>query len=296
MNFTYCFIENGIKASEDVDTSKISSIKAGGTARIGVYPETVAALIRSIRICRLIDLKFKIIGGCSNTFFFDGYYDGVIIFTKYIDSVKICDGYVSAECGCTVAKLLKTAADSDLEVRSSLFGIPGTVGGALRNNAGAFDGEISQVFKDGLFMDTDTLEVFRLNGNDLDFGYRRSIIAHEPLVFLNGSFYASKRSKALIRDDFRKYAELRRTSHPSLPSLGSFFKRSGNTVPAELIDKAGLKGHRIGDAAVSDKHAGFIVNLGGATASDIDLLAENIKIKIKDKYNVELQREAELVK
>ena len=296
MNFTYCFIENGIKASEDIDTSKISSIKAGGTARIGVYPETVAALIKAIRICRLIGLKFKIIGGCSNTFFADGCYDGVIIFTKSLDSVKIRDGYVSAECGCTITKLLKTAAESNLEVSDPLFGIPGTVGGALRNNAGAFGGEMAQVFKDGLFLNTDTLEVLRLKRDDMAFGYRCSVIGQEPLVFLNGSFCTRKGNQSLLRADFEKYAELRRGAQPALPSLGSFFKRCGDAIPAELIDKAGLKGQRVGNAAISDKHAGFIVNLGGATATDIDLLAKDVANKIKDKYNVELQREAELVK
>lgn len=295
MNLISAFLDNGIKATDDVDTSKISAIKAGGSARIGIYPETPGSLIKAIKICKLLELKFKVIGGCTNTFFKDGEYNGAVIFTKGIDDSKICDGYISAECGCSLTKLLKAAAQKDMEISNGLFGIPGTLGGALRNNAGAFGTEICESFIEGLFLNTDTLEVLTLSGRELDFGYRSSLIMREPLILLRGKLKVTDKKRIFCFNEFEKYSQKRRASQPCQPSLGSFFKRSGGIIPAELIDRAGLKGYRVNDAAVSEKHAGFILNLRCATANDINRLACEIEEKIKDTYNVKLLREAELV-
>lgn len=295
MSLIHSFIENDIKASEGVDTSKISSIKAGGYAKYGIYPENLGSLIKAVKICLLLEIKFKIIGGCTNTFFKDGEYGGAVIFTKKLNRIKICDGYVSCECGCSLSKLLKTCANANLEISNNLFGIPGTLGGAVHNNAGAFGSEICESFSEGLFMNYETTEVMTLRCSDLQYAYRSSLLMREPLIFLQGKLSTKPKDTAICLKEFKKYAQMRRKKQPSAPSLGSFFKRSDNVVPAELIDKAGLKNYRVNDAAISDKHAGFIVNLGNATASDIDLLAKKVEAKIKDMYNVSLQREAELV-
>lgn len=295
MNITDCFLENGIKVTENVDTSKISSIKTGGCVRYGVYPESIGGLIKSVKICRLLDMKFKLIGGCTNTFFKDDSIDSAVIFTTKLEDNKICDGYARIDCGCSLSKILKSAADKNLEISNALFGIPGTVGGAMRNNAGAFDSEIGQTFIEGLFLNIETLEVVSLDRSDMMFGYRSSLLMKEPLVFLQGNFKTKSKERDLCVSDFKKYTKKRKATQPNLPSLGSFFKRSDGIIPAELIDKAGLKNYRINGAAISDKHAGFIVNLGNATSTDVDKLAGYVEERVKDLYNVTLQREAELV-
>ena len=113
MNITDCFLENGIKVTENVDTSKISSIKTGGCVRYGVYPESIGGLIKSVKICRLLDMKFKLIGGCTNTFFKDDSIDSAVIFTTKLGDNKICDGYARIDCGCSLSKILKSAADKN---------------------------------------------------------------------------------------------------------------------------------------------------------------------------------------
>ena len=295
MNVCDSFLQNGIKATENVDTSKISSIRAGGYAKYGIYPDNIGNLIKAVKICLLLDLRYKIIGGCTNTFFMDGLYDGVVIFTKNITHTEKHGEYILAECGCPLARLLKGAAEYDLEISNALFGIPGTVGGAIRNNAGAFGDEICESFIEGLFINTDTLEAVTLNKEDLKFSYRSSLLMNEPLIFLRGKFATKRKKKNLCIEEFEKYAAIRKATQPNLPSLGSFFKRCGDVIPAELIDRAGLKDFCINDAAVSNKHSGFIVNLGGASASDIDELASRVENSIKSIYGVQLIREAELV-
>ena len=291
MNLISAFLDNGIKATDDVDTSKISAIKSGGSARIGIYPETPGSLIKAIKICKLLELKFKVIGGCTNTFFMDGEYNGAVIFTKGIDDSKICDGHISAECGCSLTKLLKAAAQKDMEISNGLFGIPGTLGGALRNNAGAFGTEICECFIEGLFLNTDTLEVLTLSGSELDFGYRSSLIMREPLILLRGKLRATDKKRIFCFNEFEKYSQKRRASQPCQPSLGSFFKRSDGIIPAELIDRAGLKGYRVNDAAVSEKHAGFLINRGGATCEDMLRLVEHVQNTVRERFGVELECE-----
>ena len=191
--------------------------------------------------------------------------------------------------------MLRAAADAGYSIANPLFGIPGTVGGAVRNNAGAFGCEIGDVFVDGCFLNTDKFEIITLSKNNLNFAYRYSEIMQKPLLFLSGRFRTVQSDRLYCLEDFNKYTRIRRSKQQNLPSLGSFFKRCGNIIPAELIDLAGMKSYRIMDAAISDKHAGFIVNIGAATAKDIDDLAKTVEHRIKTRFNAVLVREAELV-
>ena len=282
--------------TENLSTAKISSIKAGGSAKLTVFPKNEDELLFSIKIANAYFEKYKIIGGCTNTFFIDDGFDGVIISTKKLNKLTLDSGNVTAEAGATLASLLAFGAAQNVDFGRGLFAIPGTVGGALRNNAGAFGFEIGDIFDFGYFYDVDSKKIIKLSADELSFSYRYSALQKENLIFLNGIFKGTTRDFKDIKSDFLETVKIRRSSHPHEPSLGSFFKRSDNVIPALLIDRAGLKGKTVGLASVSRKHAGFIINNGGATSSDVDALANEIEKTILEKFGVPLIREVELVK
>ncbi len=295
MTFAEYLSKCGIKYKESVDTSKISSIRAGGKVKIAIYPSDLNELIESIEICKAFLQRYKIIGGCTNTFFSDIGYDGAVVFTTALNKTTIKDSIITAECGSSLSSILRLAAAEEYQISGELFGIPGTFGGAVRNNAGAYGKELSDFFIDGCFYDPINSEIITLDSKSLSFEYRYSKLQKNGMVFLSGRLkaYRSKREKCF--DEFKKYAQKRRTEQPLLPSLGSFFKRTNNVIPAKLIDNAGLKGYTVGGASVSQKHSGFIVNSANATSEDVNTLAEKIRQTVKEKYGVNLLREAEFV-
>ena len=280
----------------DFPTARISSIKAGGYSKYLLYPKSPKELILIIRLCKVFSVQFKIIGGCTNTFVCDEGYRGALILTKHLSQIICSDGKFIAEAGASLNALLKTALSLEFEIKNELFGIPGSIGGAVRNNAGAFGAEISDAFESGLFYDIDNDITVNLTEKDLCFAYRYSILQSENYVLLRGKFKGIKSSPEAISASFSEYSRKRRASQPSTPSLGSFFKRSGEIIPARLIDRAGLKGKTVGGAEVSTKHAGFIINGNAATATDIDTLAKEIESIIFERYNVSLIREVEMIK
>ncbi len=293
-HFQKLFIEYKI----GVDTSKMSSIRAGGIAFAAVFPKNTSELINVIKILKAEGMPYKIIGGATNIFFSDEMYDGVIISLKNISGADICVNNnvdIDVYTGTSISKLIKSSAELGIELSSSLFGIPGTVGGAVRNNAGAFGSEIADIFISGTFIDTDTMSLNYLSHSDLNFSYRHSVLQKENLIFLCGKFRGKLKDKQSILEDIEKIKNERINSQPSLPSLGSFYKRHGLLPVSKLIDEAGLKGFSVGGAEISKKHAGFIINSCGATSRDIVTLANYIEKMIKEKFGVNLIREAEFV-
>ena len=295
MNLASLFAKDGIKCAENVDTAKISSIKAGGIAKIALYPSNRSELIKAIGLCNSYGINYKIIGGCTNTYFCDTGFGGAVIFTSGLSRFQIEYGEAAADCGCSLSGMLKSAASDGYGISGALFGIPGSVGGALRNNAGAYGCEISEVFIRGEFLNTENLEIVDFENKDLHFSYRYSDLQKSKMIFLSGRFKIYRECREQCYAEFSEYARNRRETQPLLPSLGSFFKRFGNVIPAKLIDDSGLKGFSVGGAAISGMHAGFIVNRGCATATDIDAVALHTQQVIKEKYGITLVREAELV-
>ncbi len=295
MTISDYFEKHKIEFKSDISTSNLSSINVGGKAKFIVYPKNADEMIMALRLCKAFSEKYKIIGGCTNTFFSDFGFDGIIISTKMLSEIEFCNESAYFYAGVPLVSLLRKGADLGIDFSTDLFGIPGSVGGAIRNNAGAYSSSISDCFDFGFFYDLDSEKTIRLDCNELSFSYRNSILQSQSLVFLNGRFKGKARDKSEINEDFKKVINKRKASQPSAPSLGSFFKRNGDVIPSLLIDKAGLKGMRVGGAAVSEKHAGFIVNVGNATASDVNVLAKNIEDEILKKYHLALIREAEYV-
>ncbi len=296
MTFTDYLLSQGITYKENLDSSKISSIKAGGQIKTAVYPNNRNELIAAIQACKNFSIQYIIIGGCTNTCFSDRGFDGAVIFTSKLKSIKIEDGEIVCEAGCTISEILRFAAHKDLEISSELFGIPGTLGGAVRNNAGAYGKEIADVFVCGEFLDTSDLKVIVLDKESLGFSYRYSYLQNSTTVLLKCKLKTFPSNKEKCFSDFKKITQRRRLQQPNDPSLGSFFKRSDGVIPAKLIDDAGLKGYSVGGASVSDKHAGFIINTDKCTVNQIEILAEYIEKTVMEKYGIRLIREAEIIK
>ena len=295
MNISEYFDKYRICYVKNFTTSRLSSIKVGGSAKYVLYPKCNEELIESIKLCIAFSEQYKIIGGCTNTFFSDEGFDGIIICTKLLVEVEASEHSIICNAGASLASVLKKSAYTGLDIASGLYGIPGSVGGAVRNNAGAFGASISEAFESGMFYDSESNKLLNLDNSDLYFSYRSSLLQKKNIVFLSGKFKCFRRKKEEIFKEFECTIQKRRATQPNHPSLGSFFKRSGETVPSILIDQAGMKGMQIGGARVSEKHAGFIINVGSATASDVNNLADKVEKEIFKKYGIHLIREAELV-
>lgn len=286
----------GIFFEENVITSKLSAIKVGGAARFITYPKNIEELRGIIQISRELRLPHKVIGGLSNTFFSDDGYKGILISLKRMHSIIIGENSFKISAGEPLSGVIRHLSLKNISFLPELIGIPGTVGGAVRNNAGAFSKEISEAFLLGEFYDPSEDKVFYLDKKDLNFSYRSSLLQRSDIILLNAEFASELRSCEECGNIMHEIIAKRKASHPKEPSLGSFFKRSGNVIPSLLIDKAGLKGFSVGGAEVSKKHAGFIINKGKATAKDVLDLSYRIEEKIKSIFGVSLEREAEYVK
>ncbi len=287
----------GISYRIGEDTSKISSIRTGGIAFAALYPQNINELTVALQILKSEAMPYKILGASTNTFFSDDGYDGIVVSMKKISGFALCgDNTVDVYAGEKLSKIIKRSAEYDIDLSASLYGIPGTVGGAIRNNAGAFNMEISDIFMHGIFLDLDSLKLLNLSISDLGFSYRYSVLQSERLIFLYGKLRGIAKNRRFIFADMNKIKEKRFALQPREPSLGSFYKKSGGIAASKLIDEAGLKGYSVGGAKISNKHAGFIVNTGAATSKDVITLSKYTESKIKEKYGITLVREAEFIK
>lgn len=296
MTFTDHLLGQDLDYKENVDSSKITAIKAGGPIKTVIYPRNAKELITAVKACEEYSNKYIILGGCTNTCFSDNGFNGAVILTSKLKSIKIEDEILVAEAGISLSEILRFAAYNDKEIASELFGIPGTIGGAVRNNAGAYGKEISEYFICGEFLDKSNYKTVVLDKESLMFSYRYSCLQKNRLVLLKCRLKTKPIKKEICLSDFKRVTQRRRAQQPNEPSLGSFFKRSDGIIPAKLIDNLGLKGYAVGGASVSKKHAGFIVNQDKCTVDEIERLAEHIENAVMDRYGIRLIREAEIIK
>lgn len=288
------FLESrGIKYRKDVDTAAISSIKVGGIAKTAVYPRQISELCELIAFLSAEGIRYKVIGRCSNVYFFDGGYDGVLISTSALGALDITNGLMIAECGAPLGTVIRRALEGGYRISSELSGIPGSIGGAVYMNAGAYGASISDIFESAEVFNVKTGQTVTLGNGDMNFSYRSSLLQSSPLYILRVSLRMNSYPREKTLEEMRYFLAKRKASQPNLPSLGSFFKAFEDISASKLIDDAGLKGASVGGASVSKLHAGFIVNNGGATAKDVNALAAKIEDEIMKKYSRRLQREAE---
>ena len=284
--------KNNILKNEPM--SKHTSLKIGGNADYFVKIKSVEELKKVLELADENDVPVTIIGNGTNLLVKDGGIRGIVVKLN-LNSFKIRktskEILITAESGMTLATLSNIAQKEEIEGLEFLSGIPGTIGGAIRMNAGAYGSEMKDVVVKTRYMTYDgkikTLEI-----DDHKFEYRNSIFSKLDVIIIDTTLKLKKGSKQEIETKIKEYATARRNSQPlEYPNAGSTFKRKEGIITAKLIDECGLKGFSIGDAEVSSKHAGFIINKGKATADDVLKLVEHVKKEIKNKYNLDLELE-----
>ncbi len=286
MNFTY---------TENTALAPFCSMKAGGKAKYLVTPKSVTELTSALRYFRERGEKHIVVGNCSNLLFTDEGYDGAVIVSSAIRGAECESGVVVAYCGETLSTLARVACESSLTGLEFCYGIPGTVGGGVYMNAGAYGGEISQSFSCGRFLNSNN-ETVLLGKDEMDFGYRKSIMNTENLVLLSAEFVCQNGDKAQIRAKMDELMAKRKASQPlEYPSCGSAFKRPEGHYAGALIEQCGLKGLSIGGAQVSVKHAGFIINTGNASATDVISLLKLVSDTVFEKTGVRLEPEIRVI-
>ena len=277
----------------DEPMSKHTSFRIGGGAEVMAFPKNTEELARILKTSALLDCKCAILGAGTNVLAPDEGLRGLVICLKdCLDGMEqLDDTHIRVSAGVTMARAAVFAANLGLSGLEFAHGIPGTVGGGVYMNAGAYGGEICQV--------AETVEVMDLNGNlstrtceQMQFSYRHSILEDEGGIVTGVVFRLTKGDSETIREKMKELIGKRTASQPlDLPSAGSAFKRPVGGYAAALIDQAGLKGYQVGGAAISTKHAGFAVNLGGATAEDVKQLLHEVSDRVYEKSGIRIEPE-----
>jgi UDP-N-acetylmuramate dehydrogenase len=284
-----------IKQKESM--SKHTSLQIGGEADYMVLPSSIDEIKQVILLCVSHDMPFYVMGNGSNLLVSDQGYRGLIIklAADFSDIEVSEDGIVRAQAGVLMSKLSNVIARHGLTGFEFAAGIPGTLGGAVAMNAGAYGGEIRQVLLNARVMDRDG-NIHTLDNKDLELGYRSSILQKQDLCLLEATMKFSKGNKQEILDKIYELNSLRQEKQPlDKKSAGSTFKRPEGNYAGKLISDAGLKGFQIGGAAVSEKHCGFLINKDNATAEEfLTLIKEVIRI-VNEKFGVVLEPEVKFL-
>lgn len=287
------------KILKDEPMKNYTTFKIGGNADFLINATEKKDIISVYKYAIKNNIPVYIIGKASNLLVKDKGIRGIVIKNLY-DDIRILKEYeevveLEIASGTTCTKLAKFALDNSLEGLEFSYGIPGTMGGAVRMNAGAYGGEIKNCVIESLILDKDGNEKI-LNYDEHQFIYRNSSIAKNGYILLSTKIKLKKGNKEEIKEKMEKNMEARLKKQPyNMPSAGSVFKRGNGFITAQIIDEAGLRGKEIGGAQVSPKHAGFIVNNGTATAEDVINLIEYIKKTVSEKFNKELETEVIII-
>lgn len=270
--------------------SKHTSFKVGGNADYFIFVRNISDLKYVLKVSKEYNIETFIIGNGTNILVKDKGFRGAII-KLLMDKITFDDNKIIAEAGASLILLSNKVSKSGFTGFEGLSGIPGSVGGAVRMNAGAFGNEIKDVLIETRYLD-ENLEEHNINNKEHNFEYRKSIFSTNKYIILESSFKLEKGDIDQIENKIKENYTKRTTSQPlDKPSAGSTFKRGEDFITAKLIDDAGLKGYRIGGAEISTKHAGFIINNNNATADDIIKLIKYTKDVIKEKFGKVIQTE-----
>ena len=269
-----------------------TSLKIGGPARILFFPKKISDIESVIDFCNKYDIKFFVMGNGTNLLVSDKGFNGVIIkLNKNMSSIDVQRTEIEAESGIFLSRLSKIALANNLSGLEFASGIPGTLGGAICMNAGAYGKEIKDVFLSAKILHENKIKTF----TDLKFGYRKSLI-DENYIVLSVKIKLENGNYDEILSKMNEYSQKRRVSQPlEFPNAGSTFKRVKNISAGKLIMDAGLAGYTIGDACISKKHCGFIINLGNATAEDVLNLIDYIKSVVNNKFGIMLETEIKIL-
>jgi UDP-N-acetylmuramate dehydrogenase len=291
--FKEIYSENDIKIDENM--SEHIHFKVGGPADILLSPTNEEQLTESIKICKDKNIPYYVIGNGSNLLVKDGGIRGVVIKLTDLNTIQCRGNFIKAEAGVLLKDVSTKALENTLTGFEFACGIPGSVGGAVFMNAGAYDGEIKNVIREAEVIDSNG-DVIVLNRDELELGYRTSKVMKENFVVVSAIFELKLGEDEVIRNRMNELTERREERQPlEYPSAGSTFKRPEGYFAGKLIQDAGLKGVSIGGAAVSEKHSGFVINKGGATAKDILDLIAHVQEEVKRQFGVELHPEVRIL-
>ena len=287
----------GLAFKTDCPLAPASSFKIGGNADFVIFPSSTDELVSTVKYLRGSSIKHIVIGNASNVLFADEGYRGAVVFTKELKDITLDAGRITAECGVPLIALSVFAQRSGFEGLAFAYGIPGTLGGAVYMNAGAYEGEMKQIVESVTFYDPSSDEILTRYGEENEFGYRHSFYSDKDLVILSASFTLKKADDpAAVRALMDEHMAARNSKQPlEYPSAGSTFKRYPGYYTGKLIEEAGLKGYTVGGAQVSEKHAGFVINKGGATAADVLALIDHIKSEIFKKNGIHIECEVRYI-
>ncbi|MBO5096217.1 MAG: UDP-N-acetylmuramate dehydrogenase [Bacilli bacterium] len=284
------------KIIENPIMKKYTTYKVGGNALAIVYPDDVNSLIKLLKYLNENNIKYKVLGNGSNVIFKDELYDGIIINLSKLDKFEVNDTVITVGAGYNLTKLALKVARLGLTGLEFASGIPGTVGGAVYMNAGAYKSDMGYIVSEVKVL-TPELEIKTIYNRDMNFHYRTSFLKQNSgYICLEAKIVLKKGNKEEILSLLEDRKQRRLMSQPlEYPSAGSVFRNPNNDFAGRLIEEIGYKGKNVGGAYVSEKHANFIVNKDNATANDIKTLINEIKEKVKEKYDIELILEQEIV-
>ena len=275
--------------------SKYTTYRVGGIAKLIVYPYSSTSLISLLKYLNDNNIEYKVIGKGSNLIFSSKVYDGVIIILDKLRNMEINDNVIDVEAGYNIIKLANDTAKLGLSGLEFAAGIPGTIGGGVFMNAGAYLSSFSDIVKSVTFLDK-TFNIKTFTNDELNYSYRNSILKENNYIVLSAKLELTPKNPDEIKNIIDDRRQRRIESQPlEYPSAGSVFRNPEGDYAGRLIEEAGLKGKKVGGAMVSTKHANFIINENNATGEDIKELIKLIEKTIKDKYNIDLVLEQELV-
>lgn len=280
----------------DVPMKEHTSMRVGGKAKMLLLPENTDEITETVRYLSENEIPYYVIGNGTNLIVSDSGYNGVIIkLSDNFSSVTVNDNIITAKAGAPIVSVSNLACENSLSGLEFAAGIPGTVGGAAVMNAGAYGGEMKDVVFEAVCIDGNA-NMVRLVSDDLRFGYRKSRMQDDNLMVLEVKMRLKEGNRDEIREKMKELNRRRREKQPlNFPSAGSIFKRPEGHYAGKLIEEAGLRGYRIGGAQVSEKHCGFIVNTGTASAADVIELIEFIKKRVFETSGVMLQQEVKIL-
>lgn len=291
-----CNILESAQVLADEPMSRHTTFRIGGPADYFVMPRSTNEIKDTIALCKKAGVPYYILGNGSNLLVGDKGYRGVVIqIYKNLNEIRTEGNIIYAQAGALLSKVAAEALSHSLKGFEFASGIPGTLGGAVMMNAGAYGGEMKQVLKSATVLTQDG-EVKTLSLEELKLGYRTSIVAEKGYVVLEAVISLEKGDAEAIRTYMEELKEKRVTKQPlEYPSAGSTFKRPEGYFAGKLIEDAGLRGFRVGNAQVSEKHCGFVINRGGATAAEVVSLMEQVADKVEESAGVRLEPEVKRI-
>lgn len=284
------------KIEKDISLSTLTTYKTGGIAKLVVYPNNINNLKQLLKLIHKHNIKYFILGKGSNTLFSDKEFNGVIIKLDKLNNFKIKETEIYVESGMILSKLVQASVKNELTGLEFAIGIPGTIGGAIYMNAGAYGNNMSNIVKNVIVLN-EKLQIVEIPLEKLKFDYRYSIFqANKNLICVAANIKLEHGNHDEIVSKIKENLLKRKNSQPlEYPSAGSVFRNPEGNYAGKIIEELGLKGKNIGGAEISTKHANFIINKNNASSSDILNLIKLVQKEAKDKYKIDLKLEQQLV-